>query len=318
MSKQELEKLLGKYFNGTASQSERQLVDDFYGKIQEDEPGWDSFTDERKKNIKHEVYNLILQKRRVSSRRKSTSKKSKQVWRVAASIIIVAGLSLTYFLSQPQVEPVYITKSTSEGQKATIELADGSRVRLNSKSSIRFPKTFFDNSREVELSGEAFFEVTEDEKRPFIVTAYSSQTTVLGTSFNVNAYDSLDISVALVDGSVNVKRVNEERSVNLIPGEIALCRQGEELLKNSFDQKMLTAWKDGIIYISNATHNTVFEQLSHWYGVEFRLTNQPAEAWNVSGEFKDMSLETVLNTIGFTKRFDYKIQENEVIIKFEN
>ena len=126
------------------------------------------------------------------------------IWRVAASIAIVLGIAIVLYLSQSTTGINYLTKSTERGQKATITLSDGSTVRLNSESSITYPESFAEEIRELELVGEAFFDIKKDQDRPFIVSSHKIETTVLGTSFNINAYDSTAVSVALVSGKVKV------------------------------------------------------------------------------------------------------------------
>jgi len=236
------------------------------------------------------------------------------------------GIGTVYYMNKPalDVTPNYITKSTAKGQKANIALKDGSIVRLNAESSITFPESFSADKREVILKGEAFFEVKEDKNRPFLVSAYDVQTTVLGTSFNIQAYDAASVSVALVTGSVKVNASTgdstlKEATVVLSPGEQAVYDNASSTINiDIFDEKKWTAWKDGIIYFADADYRQVFERLARWYGVEFQFADAPTETWEYSGEFHDMSLELLLNTIGYSKGFDFQIQGKVVNVTFEN
>lgn len=322
MTKQEFQDLLDRYFNGIVSDEERQLIENFYNKLQESEDGWEAFNEDTKKQLRTEIYDAIQKKKR----EKETLAKPKRswIWKVAASIVIVLGVGITYYLNQPVQEINYLTKSTSKGQKATITLSDGSTVRLNAQSSITYPEYFAEDQRELELIGEAFFDVTKDKDRPFIVSSHKIQTTVLGTSFNINGYDSTEVSVALVSGKVKVNAALDNSSFNqsavyLNPGESALYDgQSGDIKIGSFDEKKLVAWKDGIIYLSDAGYKQVFNQLSRWYGVEFEFANAPIEQWDYSGEFQDMSLELVLGTIGYSKGFEFQIHDDRVNVQFEN
>lgn len=325
MTKHEFQELLDRYFNGIVSEQEKQLVENFYKKLQKKGEGWNSFSDEEKNDLRIEIYNSI-QKKKLAPAKSDKPKTGKWMWRVAASVIVALGIGVAYHLQvrSPGSELKYITKSTSKGQKATILLNDGSVVRLNSLSSIKYPGTFPGTLREVELRGEAFFEVKKDTDRPFSVTSHDIQTTVLGTSFNVHAYDSSSVSVALVTGKVKVRSIAEASAFNtsevyLSPGESALYDgKSGDIKIGPFDKKELIAWKDGIIYLSDASYERVFDQLANWYGVEFQFANEPAEKWEVSGEFKDMSLELVLNTIGYSKGFKFQVRDDIVTVKFEN
>jgi ferric-dicitrate binding protein FerR (iron transport regulator) len=322
MTKQEFQDLLDRYFNGIVSDDERQLIDNFYNKLQESEEGWEAFSEEAKKQIRTEIYDAIQRKKR---EKEAPARSIRSwIWKVAASIVFVLGVGITYYINQPVQEINYLTKSTSKGQKATITLSDGSTVRLNAQSSITYPENFAEELRELELIGEAFFDITKDKDRPFIVSSHKIQTTVLGTTFNINAYDSAAVSVALVSGKVKVNATPDNQSFNqsevyLNPGESAFYvgRSGDINIE-TFDEKKLVAWKDGIIYLSDAGYKQVFDQLSRWYGVEFEFANVPTKQWDYSGEFKDMSLELVLNTIGYSKGFEFEIHDDRVNVQFEN
>ncbi|MEM7107854.1 MAG: FecR domain-containing protein [Bacteroidota bacterium] len=238
------------------------------------------------------------------------------VWlRVAASILIVFGVGLTYYVTQPkETAPEMVTVVTERGQKRTLTLHDGSTVKMNSGSSIVYPETFAEGERRLTLEGEAFFEIAEDQNKPFIISTGSLETKVLGTSFNVNARDAMLISVALVSGSVEVRNTETNELQKIEPGQLTTYTNGFQI--SSFDQKEIVAWKEGILYLKDASVDEVFEQLAAWYGVSFDFSNQPKNIWSYSGEFDNLSLELVLNTIGFSEGFEFKIENDTVIIEF--
>lgn len=322
MTKQEFQDLLDRYFNGIVSDSEKELIEKFYRKIQLEEDGWNSIDDERKNKIRSDIYDTIQKKKR---RNESNNKPGRSwIWKIAASIVIILGVAITLYLNQSTPDINYITKSTEKGQKATIILSDGSTVTLNAESVITYPEFFTNDARELSLEGEAFFDIKKDKTRPFMVTSHKIETTVLGTSFNVNAYDSSAVSVALVSGRVKVNAAPNNSSFNqsevfLNPGERAFYNGASgEINIDSFYKKKLVAWKDGIIYLSDAGYEQVFDKLSRWYGVEFEFANMPTEEWDYTGEFEDMSLELVLNTIGFSKEFEFEIRDDVVTLTFVN
>lgn len=316
MTERELQKLIDQYLKGQCTQKEEAVLDslfDSYRKSQRKCPppvDYEGLREEMLQNIKSEI-------------RKKKKSFYSFPYRIVASIILILGIAL-YLNHHAEPEWSDITKSTEKGQKATVILSDGSTVRLNAMSSIRFPETFPEDSREIELNGEAFFTVKKDPERPFIVRSHTIETIALGTSFNINAYDTASVSVALVTGKVKIKAVDgafkfNKSAVYLSPGESAFYDEGSgDINITPFDSNKLIAWKDEIIYYEKATHVDVFKQLARWYGVEFSFVNEPTEEWDVSGEFKGMSLELVLNTIRFTKGFDFQIQNDVVTVEFKN
>ena len=322
-------KLLKKQLKGTLKEKQRQQFQTWLDKdstnlelFQEIEANWKEAT---AKDFKSKAA-FKRMKKRIEKGDIAAQRRVRSVqWAVAASFAIMVGASLLFVLTRPEPEINYLTKSTDRGQKATITLSDGSTVRLNAESSITYPESFTTlNSRDIVLIGEAFFDVERNPEKPFKIKSGDVLTTVLGTSFNINAYDSSEVCVALVSGKVKVNAAPDNSSFNqsevyLNPGESAFYDgQSGDIKIGSFDEKKLVAWKDGIIYLSNAGYKQVFDQLSQWYGVDFEFVNAPTEQWDYSGEFEDMSLELVLSTIGYSKGFEFQIRDIKVRIEFEN
>lgn len=155
----------------------------------------------------------------------------------------------------------YMTLSTPKGSQYRITLPDGTQVWLNAATKLTYPDRFEGDNREVQLDGEAFFDVTPDV-HPFIVKSRGQAVVVLGTTFNIMAYDDESyIETALVSGSV---KVNE---TILKPGYKAqLSPEGTQVL--NADLKAITAWKDGMFYFRNANLTTIMHQLQRWYDID--------------------------------------------------
>lgn len=245
--------------------------------------------------------------------------------RIAAVLLIGLGISVFVleqkFQKTPQQNTVLAMKSNPVGQKSTIFLPDGTKVFLNAESTLTYPKQFSTNARTVELIGEAFFEVTRDESKPFIVTSGKFSTTALGTSFNVRAYSLEEIqSVSLATGKVLVQDLasNNGDSMFLVPGEHMSFSMVENAMKKSFfDEKATLGWKDGLIFFHKANLEEVMEKLSRWYGVKIMIKGTPDKNWTYQGEFKNESLEYVLTGMGLTKNFEYLIKNKNVTIDFK-
>ncbi|MEN7547626.1 FecR domain-containing protein [Rapidithrix thailandica] len=245
--------------------------------------------------------------------------------RMAASVMMAFGLcwSVWYFTHSHEKLPVLVEKINPLGQKLSLVLPDGTEVKLNGGSTLRYPQEFSDSLRQVELEGEAYFSVVKNRRKPFEIKANNVYTRVLGTEFNVRAYpeDSL-INIALVEGKVAVKtrRTLKDTSFLLTPGQLAIYDvQHQQLAKSEFHNKEFTAWKDKILFFYEASFEEILTKLSRWYGVKFELQNPDmAHRYSdkFSGEYQNESLENVLNAISYSKRFQYRIEGDSVFIKF--
>jgi ferric-dicitrate binding protein FerR (iron transport regulator) len=159
------------------------------------------------------------------------------------------------------------TLSTPKGGEYQITLADGSKVWLNASSSIRFPTVFADKNRIVEITGEAYFEVTKDKRRPFKVRFGASEVEVLGTSFNIMAYqDEKESKTTLVEGSV--KLLNGSESKKLRPGEQGAILSSGTIQTAIVDIEREIAWKQGLFYFRDSGIEEIMRQAARWYNVE--------------------------------------------------
>ncbi|HEY1202827.1 MAG TPA: FecR domain-containing protein, partial [Niastella sp.] len=177
---------------------------------------------------------------------------------------------------------VYNTISTARGNQYQLILADGSKVWLNSASSLRFPTAFTGEIREVELDGEGYFEVAKNANKPFHVKTKTQDIEVLGTHFNVNAYDDeTAVKTTLLEGSVKVNQltidnkqlaINAERSVVLKPGEQAELSGANSpfTIDHSPDIDKVMAWKNGWFEFDKTDIKAIMRQISRWYDVDIR------------------------------------------------
>jgi transmembrane sensor len=215
-----------------------------------------------------------------------------------------------------------IEKETLKGQKLTIHLNDGTEVILNSGSKITYPLKFSDNERKVDIEGEAFFEVSPDPNRPFLVRSSNIETKVLGTSFNIQSIPELGIyKVALVTGKLMVEKVTINSNVDkmgamvLNPGEMAdLDSESGQLSKLPFNVEEFTAWKDGVIYFKDAGHRKVINTLENWYGVEIQTIGKPQREWKFTSKIQKDNLKNVLEILKAAQDIDYNIHGNKVEI----
>lgn len=161
------------------------------------------------------------------------------------------------------------TVSTPRGGQYHLVLADGTNVWLNANSSIKFPVVFTKNERNVEITGEVYFEVFKNKMKPFTVSTGESEIRVLGTHFNVNAYDDEAVEqTTLLEGSIELKRGAEKRI--LVPGnQASFAKSSNHIsIKDADDLEAVIAWKNGYFQFDHADLQSVMRQVSRWYNVK--------------------------------------------------
>lgn len=211
--------------------------------------------------------------------------------------------------------PAYNTMRTPRGGQHRLALPDGSVVWLNAASSITFPSLFSGNERNVSMTGEAYYEIARDPARPFYVTIKDHlRIAVLGTSFNVNAYDDeTSVNTVLIEGSVRVNDKNASRV--LIPGQQArVSANGDITLRNDVDVQAEIAWKKGEFYFGEkADFGAIMRQIARWYDIEVEYHG------NVTGHIggsisRSSQLSTVLKMLEKAVGVKFEVQGRKVIV----
>ncbi len=309
MDQKTIDHILLKYQQGTATEEELAALEQLADKLLSAQEAEVFKSDLEKFEIKNEI------------RKKITLPSSQKFnWlKVAASVALLVGLSVTsWFVYQSANAPEMILVSTSFGEQKTIVLPDGSEVLINAMSSLEYPKIFGQEGREVSLKGEALFQVTKDPNRPFVVESNGLNTSVLGTTFNVSAYedDSL-FQVSLVEGSVRVSDGETDRL--LIPGEQASYHTvSSELIKSNFDTSAVLAWRNREIVLSNTSFRQIQKIVERRFGVSLRFSDPEIAQFKVSGRFTDSDLNLFLSTICAAKSIEYTFnKENEVVLSIQ-
>ncbi len=211
--------------------------------------------------------------------------------------------------------PVLQEIKAAFGTQAKIELADGTRVFLNSGSKLMFPQTFNNQKqRIVSLEGEGYFEVTKNKEQPFVVKANQLNINVLGTKFNVDAYtDNPLISVALVEGSVLLQDNSGKENRDLIqlsPNQVAAFNASDRTITKTevADLYKYTAWINGRIVFFGDPIQTVVKKLSKWYNVDIMISDKRLDNYRFTGTFINEPIEQVLNVLSMTSQMTYIVQ----------
>lgn len=321
-----------KVLSNTASQSEHERFIDW---LQESETNrkyfdalkvlWQKTEIKDRQNGKGRVFKRVIQTINKQEIHPFPRKKRSisRYW-VAASLILL--LSIIYVFSiipgeldeyQHPISSDTILKENLSGQKSKILLSDGSKVWLNSESSVEYQKVFQDSIRMVKLTGEAYFEVTK-ENRPFIVETQDINIKVLGTSFNVSAFQDENSVVSLVSGKVEVMNHSLNNTYFLEPGwQCVYLKNLKAFEKGQIDVNQIGQWKDGILNFNNDSFETIIKRLERWYGVKFNYTNgKPEAGWRYTGKFDNEYLVNILDIISYGKGFTYSVNGNEIKLDF--
>lgn len=179
-------------------------------------------------------------------------------------LLVYEGLASSGLTNQVN----YNTLSTPRGGLYQLVLPDGSKVWLNASSSLQFPTAFSGNRREVTLKGEAYFEIAADKHKPFLVKANGMEIDVLGTHFNVNAYeDENTIKASLLQGSIKI--IKGDRSSLLSPGQQGIINQESDRIEiKNTDMNEVMAWRKGLFQFDGADITTIMREIGRWYDVE--------------------------------------------------
>ena len=234
--------------------------------------------------------------------------------------IFVLGFALHFFLNWQKTTHHELQHQihVPTGQQVEIMLADGSKVWLNSGSTLTFPSKFNGKKRMVELDGEGFFEVKSDKEHPFIVSTSKYQVKAVGTSFNIYDYqDSPQFEAALLNGKVEVTTNAKKSSVVILtPNQRAALCQGVLKVK-PIENANNYLWRKGILYF-NEPLLEVFDKLQEYYDIEFQIRNSSLTRKSpyCTGKFRAKDgLEHIIRVLKETNHFDYQIDyESKKII----
>ena len=205
------------------------------------------------------------------------------------------------------------TLVTPLGGRLTIVLADGTKVWMNSGSTLVFPNVFSTSEREVTITGEAYFQVSKNEHQPFIVHTNKTQIKVLGTEFNINAYANEEENVTtLIEGSIQLQTSNTTQRV--FPGQQVIMNQDSDMTVKKADIETITAWKDNNFIFKNQNIKTIMKEISRWYDVEVEYKG------NMDNKFFDVfvsrrkNIEEILSIIELTESVHFKIEGRRILV----
>lgn len=237
-------------------------------------------------------------------------------WTMAASLIFLMGLSGFFYLSF--VKTISKEYATKLGEHAKITLSDGTQIWLNAGSLLKYPVQFKGRTREVYLTGEAFFDVAKDKEHPFIIHTDKMDTKVLGTSFNVQSYpDHATQEVSVLTGRVNVKSTVTEENVYVTPGQKVVFKSQSNKLQAFTDVPVnsISLWRKNIIVFEDAPLPEVIATLNRNYNVAIQIENKNLNNLKISAYFKELPVGQVVALVCNIINANYKIESGTYIIQ---
>ncbi|WP_234572323.1 FecR family protein [Rhodohalobacter sp. 614A] len=247
-----------------------------------------------------------------------------------AALILVAFTSVFLTLqyapvNEPQVyEPVFKEIFTKAGERANVDLGDGTKVFLNADSKLTVPDTFSPSQRVVQLSGQAFFDVTPDKNRPFYIETNNAVVEVVGTAFDVKSYDDDEkIRVVVQEGTVELKKdkyTGEKLIIN--QGYLGSLNRdaGEMSIEMVDDVSDYTGWKEGRLIFKNTPFEEVLAHIKRWYDVDvnLELSNDSLMEKEFTADLKTRSVADVFDVISMSMNIEYDINETKDTITVRN
>lgn len=203
------------------------------------------------------------------------------------------------------------------GARYQLQLADGTRIWMNAQSELEYPVTFSSTTRRVKLIGEAYFEVYANSSAPFIIEANGYEILVLGTAFNISAYnDDAFIQTTLVSGALEMSSRGGS-SYKLKPGQMAMIdHQNQKFEVEYVDTRLFTSWKEGVLHFNKISLKDLATKLERWYDVEISFNNQKAASFLFSGAIENSrDIHFLLDLIGRAANVEFETNDKQIIVK---
>ncbi|WP_405608828.1 FecR family protein [Polaribacter sp. Asnod1-A03] len=301
MTEKEFKTLLDKFLKGTITKEEEVLLN--------------AFEEKAVNETKESVFNNDIEKRDIKKEILSGVKKQIKPnyyfkLAIAASITLLLGVSSFFFFNKEKDLEIFTVANTSN-QIKTVYLEDGSKVVLNKNSSLRYINTF-NNTRHLDLKGEAFFDVKRNEKKPFIIKTKGIKTKVLGTSFNILTNDSL-VSVTVATGLVEVS--NAKKAILLNPNQqVTYKNTSQTFISKNTSHQIFIAWFKDVNHLENVSMGDVASFIRHNYNTEVEFINTSLKIVPMSITInRNESLKSIIDKINYITDLKLTLKEDNMI-----
>jgi ferric-dicitrate binding protein FerR (iron transport regulator) len=323
-----LKKLIKKYLKGNCNPEEIAAIHEWYNSFETEQDPADFITSQQQKelkfrlltNIKRNVASLEL-KSTQTNKRKTVSRTLYLLSGVAAMLILTIGV---FFYVQKKssfsdLGDVHVVNMTKAIQK--LVLSDGSIVWLNPKSKVIYPHNFTSTLRKVQMQGEAFFEVSPDPKRPFIIYSGNVITRVWGTSFRIRAYENIPFELSVLTGKVSVQlQTRKDSELILLPQQTATYLTASDLLKKGIEKKTsaMSIWHKETMTFDNEPIREVIKVLNAQFKVNISTADEKLLDYVLKADFNDQSLPSILEMLRKSLNVENEISDDGIILYTNN
>jgi ferric-dicitrate binding protein FerR (iron transport regulator) len=278
---------------------------------------WNNFNDLKSESNSPDsdlLYQQICKKAAIPT----SSKRNIRIISLKTAGIFLALVTSAFLLYYQFYSDRLITVKTEKGQKKEIILPDGTQVWLNADTKISYHRKFRGRTREINLTGEAYFSVVRDTTRPFIVTTFQLDIKVLGTVFNVKSYpDDKTSETTLVSGSIMIEKKDketEDKPVILSPKEKAVYSSTRnDIAVEKVNPEKNIYWKSGKLNFDNDPIDLVVKKLERWYGIKIKFETPPEDTCGLTDRYtmiiNDENIEEVIRLLQLTSPFTFKISD---------
>ncbi len=324
MEKDILQKLIEKYLKGNCTPEEVAALHEWYSSFEEEQDPVDFISFQQQQELKQRLLANIkinIRSREANDRKSVSRTMIYMLSGVAAMVILTIGV---FFLNQKASDPlasgdVHVVNMTKTIQR--LVLSDGTIVWLNPKSQVIYPQTFTASQRKVQMQGEAFFEVTPNPRRPFIIYSENVITRVWGTSFRIRAYKNIPVEVSVVTGKVSVRLQHKEDSeVMLLPNQKVTYLKDINFLKKDIETKtsVMRMWQKTSMSFDNESIEEVIKVLNKQFGVHISSRDEKLLNYVLKADFTDQSLPSILEMLKKSLDVEYEINDQEIILNTKN
>uniref|UniRef100_UPI0032167B92 FecR family protein n=1 Tax=uncultured Draconibacterium sp. TaxID=1573823 RepID=UPI0032167B92 len=321
-----IEELLPHYFKNVLNQEERQKVEEWKEASVENRQLFnDTFRVWEGMEHLQSMKKYNSEKALETVNRKIENIKSPNLYmllqKVAAILILPLIIATLYFATKSPVhqmaETEWYTIKTPPGSRSEFLLPDGTKVYMNSKTSLSYPVAFNDATRDVKLKGEAYFDVAENKQQPFIVNTGKIKIEVTGTEFKASNYPEEHLTeIVLASGNINLFQgeYSDKKEIiySMLPGEKASFQNNEnKLYLEKVDVEKYISWKEGVLMFRDDSMKEVVRRLNRWFNIDIKLTGNDLEDYVYTATFEDESLTQILDLLKMSAPIDYSIKQRK-------
>lgn len=299
--------LIEKYASGTITPEELDLLHEWYGSVNQQDVTWPV----TRANGKHELHSKMLARLNSSIGATPAKVVSFPVLKIAAAVVVMIGLAVFGYYFASSESSQFYTVTNTHGKVQVVHLPDSSKVWLNAATTLRYSASF-KTHRQLELEGEAFFDVTKDNEHPFAIKTGEITTTVVGTSFSVSAYDNDELkTISVVTGKVKVSESEKQLALLTPSKSLRYNSRTKEVAVVHADTSNTLSWTRGIFQFEGETLADIARSLSRWYGYSFQFTNKSLEKCSYYLNLDNsISIEEAMNVLKEAAGVEVAINHN--------